>query len=193
MGKYIANDDVKIRLKGKVRFTTDPEDENKMGEDLLTRLVVEAEAHVEHDLSQRYAAPFVTKDDGTFKTLPDLTRNYIRTMCELQAVLRVLETDFGAGSEVDAEKYSRTQEKRYEKMRAKLMERKQFKGDDSGWLYPPLPELKFNYMNTETDDGYYGQVLSTSSGDGGFPADRINDPSESFINADVVNPLSGKI
>jgi hypothetical protein len=55
---YITNQDVEIRLIGKVRFTDDLEDENRFPRKLLQRLIKEAEGAVERDLSPRYAAPW---------------------------------------------------------------------------------------------------------------------------------------
>lgn len=184
MPLYITEADVKIRLIGKVRFTDDPDEENKMQETLLTRLVDEAEGQVEMDLSPRYAAPFDTRDGLGFASLPDRpTKETIRTLCELKAVIRVLETDFGSGSAVNGDKYKKSQEDRYKAIVDKLLK---MRGEDkTGWALPPLPSLKLNDHNTEADDGYLGQVLVTSDGDGGFPAQRINNPSQSFFNARI--------
>lgn len=184
MPRYITEEDVRIRLIGKVRFTDDDSDENHMHTRLLRRLIDEAEGQVEMDLSPRYAAPFLTRDGAAFKTLPDRpTKEVIRTLCELKAVIRVLETDFGSGSNVNGEKYKKGQQDRYEAITKKLLE---MRGEDkTGWKYPPLPQLRLNDHNVEADDGYLGQVLVTSDGDGAFPKDRINDPSESFFNARI--------
>lgn len=182
MGLYINREDVRVRLVGKVRFTEDEDEENKMSFRLLDRLINEAEADVELDLSTRYAAPFQTVDGQPFLKLPTRpTREILRTLCELKAVIRVLETDFGAGTVVDAAKYAESISSRYQKMLDKHMAKKK---EGLGWLYPPLPGLAFNYMNTEADDGYAGMVLSTSSGRGDFASERMNDPSQSWWNAD---------
>lgn len=188
MPLYIAADDVKVRLIGKVRFTDDLDDENRMHNTLLSRLIDEAEGQVEFDLSPRYAAPFQTSAGGAFSTLPDRpTKELIRTLCELKSVIRVLETDFGSGSAVNAEAYKKQQEDRYKAITDRLLERR---GEgELGFKYPPLPSLMLNAHNMEADDGFMGQILVTSEGDGGFPARRINDPSETFFNAD----LSGEI
>lgn len=182
MPKYIRADDVKIRVRGKVRFTSDIEDENKMSEQLLNRLIDEAEGQVEQDLSPRYMAPFAHCETGKYKDIPDTpTKNIIRTLCELMATIRVLETDFGSGSAVEASKYISKLQDRYDKIKdesilAKIHE------DGRQWKFPPLPSLKLNYFNTEADDGYAGMILNTSQGDGNYPAKQINDPSESWVN-----------
>lgn len=179
MGSYISEDDVKVRLIGKVRFTDDLEDENKMPTILLKRLINEAEGHVEYDLSPRYANPFICADGRAFKFLPDRpTKETIRTMCELQAVIRVLETDFGRGTAVNGDEYAEKLRERYTMMMDRLLKYKSELG--SGWFYPPLPGLQTNYFNTEADDGYNGMVVNSSTGVGGYPAERINDPSENY-------------
>lgn len=181
MAIYIKADDVEIRLIGKVRFTDDLDDENRMPRALLKRLIDEAEGEVEHDLSPRYMTPFQTDAGGTFKELPDRpTRNIIRMLCELKAVERVLETDFGKGSAVNGEEYIKGIKARYDQVVGRLLEKK---GENLGWKFPPLLSLRLNWFNTESDDGYSGLVLSDSQlGDGGYPARQINDPSENWWN-----------
>lgn len=184
MPLYITLDDVKNRLIGKVRFTTNPADENKMQETLANRLIDEAEGQVELDLSPRYIAPFQTIEGTAFSNLPERpTRNYLRTMCELMAVVRILETDFGYGSAVDSQKYAEQISERYKKMVSFLLERRTDGGQEAlGFAKPPLLGLRLNYMNELADDGFMGQVLVTSSGDGDYPHKQINDPSENFWN-----------
>lgn len=182
MGAYISREDVRVRLLGKVRFTDNEDDENKFQFLLLDKLITEAESDVEHDLSRRYAIPFVTSDDRAFKFLHRTSFNYIRTLCELKAVIRVLETDYGRGTVVEADKYIEKLAKRYTNMVKALMEKKK---EGLGWMYPPLPMLKFNYMNTEADDGFAGMVLTTSNGDGDFPRAQINDPGETYWNGTI--------
>lgn len=184
MGKYIRDTDVQVRLKGKVRFTEDDTDENKMSIALLRRLINEAEGEVEHELSPRYMAPFQTDAGKEFANLPERpTKELLRTLCEIKATIRVLETDFGSGTVVDAEKYIKRIEDRYDKQLNKILKKKGEKeSEKQGWFYPPLPGLMLNYMNEEADDGFAGMVLTTSSGDGDFPRAQINNPSQNFWN-----------
>lgn len=179
MGDYTREDDVRVRLLGKVRFTDDQDDENKFQNRLLRILIREAEAEVEQDFSPRYMAPFQRTDEAKFDTLPKTTFNYIRTLCELKAVIRVLETDFGRSSATDSDKYTEKLQARYDKMLEKLTAKA---SEDSfrTWKFPPLPGLRLNYMNTESDDGYAGQILVTGQGDGDYAQCQINDPSETF-------------
>lgn len=184
MGLYIKDDDVKIRLLGKVRFTDDENEENKFQNRLLKRLISEAEADVEHDMSPRYMAPFQTDDALAFAKLPARpTQEIIRTLCELKSVIRVLETDFGRGSVVNGEEYAGKQRERYKEMLAKQLQRRE--DSYNQWFYPPLPGLKLNYMNNKGDDGFSGQILVTSDGLGDFPSKQINSPGENYWNGKI--------
>lgn len=192
MPKYIKFTDVQVRLAGKVRFQDDSgtDNPNRMSVALATRLIDEAEGQVEYDLSPRYASPFVHSTLCTYKDLPDSpTKNFIRTLCELQAVIRILETDFGSGTAVDAVKYIANIEKRYKSMvndniLAKFSD--EYKSSRQ-WKFPPLPFLKLNYFNREADDGFPGIVIHETRGDGAYAAGQIDDPSESFFNFDEEN------
>lgn len=190
MPLYIKFEDVRLRLVGKVRFQdpNSPTDENRMSVALATRLIDEAEGQVEQDLSPRFAAPFVSETTKDFKGLPDRpTKNIIRTLAELQAVIRILETDFGAGTAVDAGKYIEKLDKRYkaiinENILAKFTD--DYKATRQ-WKFPPLPDLMKAAHNLHGDDGFAGMVLVTSRGDGAYPAGQIDDPSESFFFANL--------
>jgi hypothetical protein len=185
MGQYIRDQDVIIRLHGKVRFTEDLTEENKMPIVLLRRLISEAEGEVEQDLSPRYAAPFHDKDGLSFAALPDRpTKELLRTLCELAAVARVLETDFGRGSATEGDKYAASQRKRYEQLVAKHLEVRD--GQYLHWVYPPLPGLAVNYQNT-SDDGFQGEIIVTSQfGDrASYPSKQINDPSMTFFGGEI--------
>ena len=182
MGLYIKTSDVEIRLVGKVSFTDDAEDENRMSRTLLNRLISESEAMVEFELSPRYQMPFQTKDGLAFSKLPitSAASNIIRMLCEWKSVIRVLETDFGRGTVADADKYKEKLEKAYKDMiDEKLLKLKKDQAHGN-WYYPPLPNLMLNYMNNQADDGFAGQVLVTSHNRGDYPAEQINNPAENF-------------
>lgn len=195
MGKYITEKDVTVRLLGKVQFTDDQNDQNKFPNTLLREYIAHAEAQVEYDLSPRYAGPFVL-DDGT--QFPQFTArgayvayNMIRNLCQLQGVIRILESDFGRGSVVNSEKFSQKLEERYVSMITEKFLAKKKMGDGSEsqqWQYPPIPMLKLNYMNTEADDGYMGQVLVTGQVTPQYPQFQTNDPSENFWNGVFDDP-----
>lgn len=187
MPSYTSFSDVQVRLVGKVRFTTALDDENRMSETLANRLIDEAEGQVELDLSPRYIAPFQTDSGDSFASLPDRpTKNILRTLCELMSCIRILETDFGTGTIVDAEKYIEKLRNRYDAMVKDLLAKKLDGGVEAqGYAKPPLPSLKLNYMNENADDGFMGSVLISGQGDGAFPRAQINDPSENFWNGSL--------
>lgn len=187
MPLYTRLDQVKVRLLGKVRFATDeddPEDENLMSIALAKRLINEAEGQVEQDLSPRYFAPFQTCDGRPFGTLPlRPTQEVLTTLCELQSVIRILETDFGRGSVANGDKYAEALRKRYDGIiNHRILSLK----PDSylNWRFPPLTGLRLAPHNSRADDGYSGTPMHINpSGDSAsFPADRMNDPSESYWN-----------
>lgn len=194
MGRYINSDAVIVRLRGKVKVTSDPENEpDRMPLLLLNRIINEAEGEVETDLSTRYEAPFVTVDGRPFASLPIRpTQEVLRTLCELLAVVRVLETDFGRGSAVDASKYADSCQKRYDRILYGDHEKRipglitLRENSYNTFQLPPLPGLKSNYHVAQSDNGFSGFVGRTDdTGDGGYPAIQINDPSETFWNGSI--------
>lgn len=195
MARYINRADIKVRLEGKVKFDPTGADPSKMSDALLDRLISEAESQVELDLSPRYEVGFKGICDESFTTLPTMTRDMIRTLCELQSVIRVLETDFGRGTSVDGERYSKPLGDRYKDyIENKLLKKKMAKEDDESgqWKYPPLPNLKLAYFNTEADDGYMGMVINTSRGIGSYPIEQINSPGENWWTGVIGSGDSGE-
>lgn len=182
MGLYITFEQVRVRLIGKVQFTpAELFDENKMSVTLANRLINEAEGEVELDLSPRYFAPFQTTDGAPFAQLPSRpTKEALTTICEIQAVLKILDTDFGRGTVVDGSKYAESLISRYKKMVGRLLEQRD--GYGSGWKYPPMPGLQLNYQNAMADDGFVGAVLNTTTDtrQGTYAQNHINDPSSNF-------------
>lgn len=187
MGKYITNESVLIRLRNKVKTTTCPDQEpDRLPVALLTRLVLEAEGQVEMDLSERYESPFQAMDCSPFSALPDTTQNILRTLCELLGVIRVLETDFGKGSGINADAYTKISQDRYDKLIVKLLSRRSKDDPFTPFIYPPLPQLKTNYHMRQVDTGFYGYVArSDDGGHGGFPVKQINDPEQTFWNGAI--------
>ncbi len=183
MGLYISDNDIKPRVIGKVRFTDDDEDPNKVGPKLLRQLISEAESQAELDLSERYAAPWTTDSGAPFAQLPEHpTRRQLINLCILQAAIRILETDFGDGTAVDASKYVKTLRIRYKNIVEQLVAKRDQKNDTQQWRYPPLPSLKLGAHNELADDGCAGSVLSTSMGVGGYPAEQIDQPGATYWN-----------
>lgn len=189
MPRYITFEDVRIRTVGKVRYSDNEADENKMQEVLAKRLIDEAESQVELDLSVRYFIPFKGICDEAFSTLksnPEYigTWNIIKTLCELQSVIRILETDFGSGTTIDASKYIKNLEARYKDIiENRVLKKRHNAEDQQQWFHPPMKGMKLALHNKYGDDGYVGTVLDSSSGDGGYPATQISDPSENWFNA----------
>lgn len=192
MGRYINQDAVIVRLRGKVKTTDDPDNNpDRMSLLLLNRLINEAEGSVEQDLSTRYLAPFQTLEGADFKSLPVRpTQEVIRTLCELLAVVRVLETDFGKGSGLDGMNYARNCQDRYEAMvygdkdtggerRPGLLSLR--KNSYNTYRLPPLPGLHSNYQNGQADTGFDGFVGRTD-GHGNYASQHINDPSHDYYN-----------
>lgn len=189
MGRYINTDAVIVRLRGKVKTTDDPEaNPDRLPLALLNRLINEAEGQVEWDLSTRYAAPFQGYCGEPFARLPERpTQEILRTLCELLAVIRVLETDFGRGSVVDASKYSESTSARYGKMMESLIEIRQ--GSFNIFRRPPLPGLKPNYMVSQSDNGFAGYVTRTDDVEHvGRPDMQINDPFQTYWNGQIDGP-----
>ncbi len=187
MGRYCSDTDVELRLKGKVRFTDDPEDENKFPRSLLKRLIKEAEGKIERDLAPRYAAPFAHENCvGDFSTLPDTTKETLRTMAELMSVIRVLGNDFGRGTVNDGSKFKEEQEKLYkEAVDHELSHRNDT--DTAAWKWPPMDSLKTSLINA-TDTGAHGTIINTNPcarDEGSFPSDQITDPSENWANGRI--------
>jgi hypothetical protein len=187
MPLYIKFEDVRTRLIGKVRFSDDIDEENKMPKVLAIRLIDEAEGQVELDLSPRYLAPFQNSSGGDYSTLPDRpTRNILRLLCELQSCIRILETDFGSGTAVDASKYIKGLAARYKDIiENNVLARKDAKYKETmSWAFPPLPGLKKNYFNTEADDGYAGiGPLVTSDSTATHTEGQLSDPTQDFFDA----------
>jgi hypothetical protein len=191
MGRYINQEAVIIRLRNKVKFTDQPEAEpDRMPLLLLNRLISEAEGQVEMDLSPRYQAPFETTASGPFSQLPERpTREVLRTLCELMAVMRVLDTDFGRGSAVDSSKYGDSCNKRYNMMVYGDKEKgvpgllTVRENTFNIFVLPPLIGLKSNYHMAAVDTGFAGFVDRTDdTGHGGYAEHQINSPGENFWN-----------
>lgn len=194
MGLYITQEAVLVRLRNKVKVTSDPDAEpDRLPLSLLNRLISEAEGQVEMDLSTRYAAPFQTIDGRPFSQLPERpTRAVLQTLCELNSVMRVLETDFGRGSNVDSSKYADSCMKRYnfiifgdeEKGIPGLITLR--KDTYNQFRLPPLPQLMSGYQVSAVDNGFAGFVgRSDDYGVGSYPAMQINSPEQNFWNGSI--------
>lgn len=184
MGYGITNNDVEVRLLGKVKFTDDDDDENRFPRKLLTRLVREAVGKVERDLEPRYETPFVHADAGTFDALPSTTKETIRTMFELMAVVRVLGNDFGRGTVSNGGEFKAEQERLYRDMLERELSQRQ-DGAVGQWRYPPMRELRTSIQNS-MDDGFHGTIVVTTRDDtGDLTSKQVTDPSQNFFNGTI--------
>ena len=179
MGLYISFQDVAKRLVGKVSFTENELEQNKMSVSLANRLINEAEGEVELDLSLRYHTPFLYYDsknkiEKPFSALPPRpTQEVVRTLCELKSVLRILEINFGSSGYISSDNYSKSSNDRYNSILKRAIE----VATSGKYKYPPLPLLKLNYFN-KNDDGYVGKVIHhTTSSSTRYGANQVNDPS----------------
>jgi hypothetical protein len=188
MPLYTRFEQVRLRVVGKIRFAEDGQEEtneNLMPIGLAKRLINEAEGQVEQDLSPRYQAPFQTHDGLPFGQLPlRPTQEVLATLCELQSVCRLLETDFGRGSTVNADKYIEKIQARYNSI---IKDRILALKSDSyqNWRFPPLPGLRFAPWNLCADDGFSGtpmHIAPCDAKDAAFPSARMNDPAQTYWN-----------
>jgi hypothetical protein len=182
--KYTKVERVKQKLQGKVKFgAAGSTDDNHLNPDLLNELVVEAETQLQLDLMRRYNIPLQPVNGGAFSSLPDNTRVILTMMAELLSMIRILETDFGRGTNANGDKYRDSLEKRYQSLLKPLMECR--KDSQNAWLNPPLEALQLSYQN-QGDTGFRGQVMNTSDmiGEAGYAERQINKPSENYWTGD---------
>lgn len=185
---YTTKDSVKVRLAGKIQFQTEAELlDGQMPDALLCQLIEDAETEVEQDLRSRYAIPFRSKKSGTFAALPDHSKRSIRQIVDFKAVEKILATDFGRGTHINAEGYYEKTVKEYELMVNKLLGRDSIGANDKidRFKYsPPLEDMMLAPHNKEADDGYRGMIINTDASvhdEASYAAQQINDPSKSYI------------
>lgn len=185
---YTTVDSVKVRLMGKVQFESpDQLQQGELPNVLLCQLICDAETEVEQDLRTRYAIPFRSIKVGTFLGLPDHSKRAIRIVVDFKAVLKILETDFGRGSHINAEDYEKDMKDRYEDQIMKLLGRDQI-GDKSEVkrfkVSPPLEDMLLAISNRAADDGYRGMIINTDASQrdsSSYAAESVNNPSKSYI------------
>lgn len=196
---YTTTDNVKIRLVNKVQFQADPNSllDGELPDSLLGQLIVDAETAVEQDLRSRYAIPFQSKRTGNFTGLPDHSQRAIRRAVDLRCVVEILTTDFGRGTHVNAEAYSKNAKTEYEAYVDKLLGRdSEAKNDkhDRFRFSPPLTDMALAITNIEADDGYKGMIINTDASRHdavSYAEDQINNPAASYINRRLENPAGG--
>jgi hypothetical protein len=186
---YTTFDSVKVKLVNKVQFQADPTQpvDGELPDVLLTQLVRDAETDVELDLRSRYAIPFRSISTGTFTNLPDHTQRAIRKVVDLRAEFLIIGTDFGRGSHINAEGYTKTVTERYDLEIDRLLGRDK-EGENSKHdrfrFSPPLEDLMLAQTNSSADDGYKGMIINTDGAcqnPATYAAQQINDPSRSYL------------
>lgn len=194
---YTTYESVKVRLANKVQFQKDDEQlaEGELPTELLGQLICDAETEVEQDLRSRYMVPFRSKSTGQYCDLPDHSKRAIRVVVDFQAVLYVLDTDFGRGSHINADKYKENFEKRYTALIKKLLGMDQEGENEKISRFrrtPPLDDLMLSPTNKEADDGYHGMIINTDQDERDavtYARDQINNPAASY----VARRLTGKV
>lgn len=187
---YTTYDNVKVRLTNKVQFQQDPDNlqEGEVPDDFLGQQICDAETLVEQKLRKRYAIPFQSIRTGRYMDLPDHSKRALRVACDLQAVLLIIENDFGRGTHIDADAMKKNMQERYDDAIADLLghdlegkdgKEKRFRNS------PPLEDVKLAFSNSKADDGFKGMLINTDGGrnESDYAAGQINDPSRSYITA----------
>lgn len=193
---YTTIDSVKVRLAGKVQFESSSGiQDGELPNALLTQLITDAETEVEQDLRSRYAIPFRSQRTNQWEDLPDHSKRAIRIVVDFKAVLKILETDFGRGSHINAEGYEKDMKDRYEDLIMKLLGR-DLMGDKSETkrfkMSPPLEDMLLAKNNFAADDGYRGMIINTDSSRNdasSYAADSVNNPSKSYIRSRGIGGL----
>lgn len=185
---YTTIDNVKIRLANKIQFQKNSNvvEDGEMPDQLLSQLIVDAETEVEQDLRSRYAIPFQSASKGSFQNLPDHSQRALRIAVDLRAVIIILETDFGRGTHISGDSYSKEDKERYEDTINKLLGRDAIGRNDKIDRFkvsPPLEDVKLAFSNSKADDGFRGAIINTdaSHDSATYAAEQINNPSRSYI------------
>lgn len=187
---YTTYDNVKVLLANKVQFQFSPDyiQDGELPNALLGQLICRAETRVEQDLSTRYAIPFQSRRTRQYQDLPDHSRRGLQTAVDLRAVIEVLMTDFGRGTHINAELYTRNSEKEYEEYIDLLLGRNREAANEKRNRYrfsPPLQDVLLAFQNRMADDGYKGMIINTDGSRHGaenYAENQINNPAATYIN-----------
>lgn len=180
---YTTVDSVKARLTNKVQFQSGKKPiDGELPDELLCQIISDAETDVEMALRGRYAIPFRSIAKGNFSGLPDHTKRAIRKAVDYKAAVLVLETDFGRGTAVDGDNYSKNLKNQYKEAVSLLMGVDlQAKNLERVKVAPPLEDLMLAKSNAKADDGFRGTIINTDASPDGaeqYAADQVNDPSK---------------
>lgn len=196
---YTTADSVKVRLTGKVQFQSDPAEalQGEIPNALLCQLIRDAETHIELELRTRYKIPFQSIRTGRFVDLPDHTRSALRIVCDMQAVMYILATDFGRGTHVSADPYYKETARNYKKQISLLLgldeEGKTVIAEGRYRRAPPLEDLALAATNlSSADNGYRGKIINTDASRHNaesYAERQINDPSKTYIKKPTVGGI----
>lgn len=184
---YTTVDSVKVKLEGKVRFQEDPAavQNGELPDALLLQCIADAETQVEMDLRGRYAIPFRSTQTEDFTGLPDHSKRAIRIAVDLQAIMQILDTDFGRSGKIDASAYYKNTATRYDTTINKLLGiQEDSDGKKVQKRTPPLEKMKLAPGNSKADDGHRGVISNTDMCEDsaeGFALSHLNDPSSSMV------------
>ena len=196
---YTTYDSVKVKLVNKVQFQAQEGvvADGELPNVLLNQLIKDAETGVELDLRSRYAIPFQSIRTGSYADLPDHTQRAIRKVVDLRAEFLILSTDFGRGSHINADGYTKQIEDRYTVEVDRLLGRDK-EGEnakhDRFRFAPPLEDLKLSVTNQKADDGFKGMLINTDAShrdSASYAANQINDPSKSYVTRRLPNGAVG--
>lgn len=193
--KYVEVDAVRTRLANKVIIQPKPHkasdlegiEDGQLPYVLFLQLIADAETQIEQELRSRYAVPFRSISKGSFLALPYHTKRALCQVIEDQAVLLVLETDFGTGTHINAEGYKASLQSRLDKRLELLLGRDREGASAKIDRYKnaaPLEDLALAPWNSEADDGYAGTVIVTGAdyqGSTQYAEGQINNPARSFF------------
>lgn len=168
--RYITLNDIKYRLAEKVNFSgptplPDPRfpvtTATSMNDDQLTAYINKGASQVEFALSPLYIIPFVNINNNTpFETLPESTIDFIQELVINRASLIILRTNFAKDTGAKGEEYIKNLKEEWkENVTEKLLKR----SDEGKYLYPPLPELKYNADQFDLSAPMQGPIVVNDS------------------------------
>ncbi len=187
---YTTYESVKVRLANKVQFQADPcvVADGELPNDLLGQLIVDAETEVEQDLRSRYAIPFQSIAHGNYVNLPDHSRRALRVAVDLRAVIMILTTDFGRGTHIAGESYTKDTQDHYDEYINKLLGRDPEGANDKHDRFrfsPPLDDVLLAVSNSMADDGFRGTLINTDGSHHDavtYAGQQINNPAATYVN-----------
>lgn len=162
---YTTLDNVKVLLANKVQFqsSADYAQDGELPDALLGALISRAESYVEQELRGRYKIPFQDFETQRFCDLLSHTKRQIQTVVDLKAVHEALTTDFGRGSNINAEAYAKSSKDGCDEKITLLLGRNQEAAGSQHNRFrftPPLDRMALAPTNSEADNGFRGTIIN---------------------------------